>query len=57
MRRWCERLAFELIALDNEANSRSLLTGDDEAYDLAAAAMRDRLLALGADPAELDALT
>jgi AcrR family transcriptional regulator len=51
------RLAFELIALDNEANSRSLMTGDDEAYDLAAAAMRDRLLALGADPAELDALT
>ncbi|WP_243075843.1 TetR family transcriptional regulator C-terminal domain-containing protein [Microbacterium sp. SS28] len=50
------RLAFELVALDNEANARSLMTGDDSAYDLAAAAMRDRLLALGARPEDLEAL-
>jgi AcrR family transcriptional regulator len=50
------RLAFELIALDNEANARSLLTGDDAPYALAAAAMRERLLAVGADAAALQPL-
>lgn len=50
------RLAFELIALDNEANARSLLTGDDAPYVLAAGAMRERLLAVGADPAALGPL-
>ena len=51
-----EQLAFELIALDNEANARSLLMGSERPYDLAAAAMRDRLIAFGADPASLAAL-
>jgi AcrR family transcriptional regulator len=50
------RLAFELIALDNEANARSLLTGEDAPYELAAAAMRDRLLAVGADAGALEPL-
>ncbi|MET0735028.1 MAG: TetR/AcrR family transcriptional regulator [Microbacterium sp.] len=50
------RLAFELIALSNEANARSLLTGEEFPYDLAMAGMRERLIAAGADPAELDAL-
>jgi len=51
-----EQLAFEVIALDNEANARSLLMGSERPYDLAAAAMRDRLIAFGADPASLTAL-
>ncbi|WP_243728414.1 TetR/AcrR family transcriptional regulator [Microbacterium sp. BK668] len=50
------RLAFELIALDNEANARSLLTGEDAPYDLAAAAMRERLIALGAKADDLGPL-
>lgn len=52
-----QRLAFELIALENEANSRSLMTGDDRPYDLAAASMRDRLLGVGAVPGALEPLT
>ena len=44
-----EVLAFELIALDDQANSRSLLMQDDRPYALAAAAMRGRLRAAGAD--------
>ncbi|MGC5172034.1 TetR/AcrR family transcriptional regulator [Micromonospora sp. DT81.3] len=52
-----EQLAFEVIALDNEANARSLLMGSERPYDIAAAAMRDRLIAFGADPADLAALT
>ncbi|KRC42586.1 MULTISPECIES: TetR/AcrR family transcriptional regulator [Oerskovia] len=51
-----EVLAFELLALDEAANSRSLLLGDDRPYVLAAAAMRARLLAAGADPELLGAL-
>lgn len=51
-----EQLAFELISLDNEANARSLIVGDDRPYALAARAMRDRLLAAGADSAALEAL-
>lgn len=44
-----EVLAFELVALNEEANSRSLLLDDDRPYALAAAAMRARLRAAGAD--------
>ncbi len=44
-----EVLAFELIALDDQANSRSLLMRDERPYELAAAAMRGRLRAAGAD--------
>jgi len=51
-----EQLAFELIALDNEANARSLLMGSERPYEIAAAGMRDRLIAFGADPAKLAAL-
>lgn len=50
------QLAFELIALDNEANARSLLFSSAAPYPIAAAAMRARLLALGADPAMLGPL-
>jgi len=51
-----EQLAFELISLDNEANARSLIVRSDRPYVLAARAMRDRLLAAGADAADLAAL-
>lgn len=51
-----EQLAFELVALDEAANSRSLLLGSDRPYALAAAGMRSRLVAAGADPALLDGL-
>jgi len=44
-----EVLAFELVALNEEANSRSLLLDDDRPYALAAVAMRARLRAAGAD--------
>lgn len=43
-----ELLAFHLIALYEESNSRSLLMRDDRPYVLAAAAMTERLLAAGA---------
>ncbi|MFF2621979.1 TetR/AcrR family transcriptional regulator [Oerskovia jenensis] len=52
-----EQLTFELLALDEAANTRSLLLGDDRPYTLAALGMRSRLLAAGADPALLDGLT
>ncbi|WP_337001364.1 MULTISPECIES: TetR/AcrR family transcriptional regulator [unclassified Microbacterium] len=48
-----EVLAFELVALNEEANSRSLLMDDARPYALAAAAMRARLLAAGAPAASL----
>lgn len=51
-----DQLAFELIALNNEANSRSLLMGTDRPYALAAAAMHRRLREAGADPAALKPL-
>ncbi|WP_226534103.1 TetR/AcrR family transcriptional regulator [Microbacterium paraoxydans] len=44
-----EVLAFELIALNEHANARSLLMDDDRPYALAAAAMRGRLRAAGAE--------
>lgn len=43
-----EVLGFELVALNEGANSRSLLMDDDRPYAVAAAAMRDRLRAAGA---------
>lgn len=48
-----EQLAFEIISLDNEANARSLLMRSDRPYVLAARAVRDRLIAAGADAADL----
>ena len=51
-----EAIAFVLVALDEHANSRSLLLGDDGAYDKAAEAMRQQLLMAGADPELLTAL-
>ncbi len=51
-----EQLAFELISLDNEANARSLIVRSDRPYELAARAMRERLIAAGADAADLTAL-
>ena len=51
-----EVLAFELIALNEEANSRSLMMRDERPYALAAAAMRGRLAAAGADAAALGLL-
>ena len=48
-----EVLAFELVALNEEANSRSLLMDDARPYALAAAAMRARLLSTGAPAASL----
>ncbi|WP_243228293.1 TetR family transcriptional regulator C-terminal domain-containing protein [Microbacterium sp. CIAB417] len=52
-----EALAFHLIALDQEANNRSLLFEDDAPYALAVAGMRERLLAAGADARMLSPLT
>lgn len=48
-----EVLAFELIALNEEANSRSLMMRDERPYALAVSAMRGRLRAAGADAAAL----
>ncbi|UFU08186.1 TetR/AcrR family transcriptional regulator [Ruania halotolerans] len=49
-------LAFELIALDEAANMRSLMMRSDQPYLLAATAMRNRLAAAGADPGLLEGL-
>lgn len=49
-------LAFELVALNEEANSRSLLMDDERPYALAAAAMRARLRASGAPEDAVDLL-
>lgn len=51
-----ELLAFELLALYEAANARSLLLGDERPYVLAAAAVRGRLLAAGASATVLGAL-
>ncbi|MFJ4166968.1 TetR/AcrR family transcriptional regulator [Microbacterium sp. NPDC089698] len=51
-----EQLAFELVALNEEANSRSLLLQDERPYALAARAMRERLRAAGAAPELLSTL-
>ena len=47
------QLAFEINALFDEANTRSLLRDSRTPYDRARAAIMARLLALGADPAVL----
>ncbi|QNA93885.1 MULTISPECIES: TetR/AcrR family transcriptional regulator [unclassified Microbacterium] len=51
-----EVLAFELVAMNEEANSRSLLLDDERPYVIAAAAMRGRLRAAGADEPALSLL-
>ncbi len=48
-----ELLAFELPALYEQANARSLLYGGDRPYAVAARGMRDGLLRAGADAAAL----
>lgn len=48
-----ERLAFELLALTDAANTRSLLGDGDRPYRFAADAVRERLLASGADAERL----
>jgi hypothetical protein len=48
-----EGLGFELIALAEAANLRSLLTGDDDPYQVAASAICARLAACGAPSASL----
>lgn len=44
------QLVFELTAMLEASNSRSLLSGSPEAYSRARTAVASRLLALGADP-------
>jgi len=51
-----ERLAFELLALTDAANTRSLLGDGETPYRFAADAVRERLIASGADAAKLGAL-
>ncbi|WP_309127002.1 TetR family transcriptional regulator C-terminal domain-containing protein [Microbacterium sp.] len=48
-----ELLAFELPALYEQANARSLLYGSDRPYEIAALGMRQRLLSAGADESAL----
>lgn len=48
-----EQLAFEVVAMMDGANTASLLHRSSRYYDLARGAIRDRLVALGADPAAL----
>lgn len=49
-------LAFHLVALNEQANARSLLLHDERPYRLAAAAMTERLRTAGAHADLLDAL-
>ncbi|WP_369373781.1 TetR family transcriptional regulator [Promicromonospora sp. Populi] len=49
------QVSFELNAMLNAANDRSLLFDDDDVYDRALVAMRALLVARGADPAVLGA--
>lgn len=51
-----ERLAFELLALTDAANTRSLLGDGERPYSFAADAIRERLIASGADAARLEPL-
>lgn len=48
-----EQLAFEVMAIMDGANSASVLHGSARFYGLARTAIRDRLIALGADPDDL----
>ncbi|GHG50972.1 TetR family transcriptional regulator [Sinomonas cellulolyticus] len=50
------QLAFEIDAVFNEANNRSLLLGTDVPYGRARAAIEARLAGLGADPSVLAVL-
>lgn len=52
-----DRLAFEVNALTDAANSRSLLGDGDRPYDFAADLIRERLLASGAHERHLAPLT
>lgn len=47
------QLAFEIVAIMDGANNASLLHGSEEFYELAAVALRERLVALGAEPSRL----
>ncbi|MEX1079991.1 MAG: TetR/AcrR family transcriptional regulator [Homoserinimonas sp.] len=47
------QLAFETVAIMDGANTASLLHGSARYYELARSAIRDRLIALGADSAVL----
>ena len=51
-----EALAFQLAALNEQANARSLLLRDDRPYIVAAAAMIGALRAAGAAPEQIAAL-
>jgi AcrR family transcriptional regulator len=51
-----EEIAFLLASLEEHANARSLLLGNDRPYEFAAAAMIDRLRAAGATAEMLTAL-
>ncbi|MHA6669608.1 TetR/AcrR family transcriptional regulator [Homoserinimonas sp. A447] len=48
-----EQLAFEIVAIMDGANIASLLHGSARYYDLARSAIRDRLIALGADASQI----
>jgi hypothetical protein len=48
------QLAFEIVAIMDGANNASLLHGTEEFYELAAVALRERLVGLGADPSRLE---
>jgi AcrR family transcriptional regulator len=51
------RLAFELDALVNAANSAALLLDDADAYDMARTSIRTLLRTLATDPARVPAVT
>ncbi|QTV80145.1 TetR/AcrR family transcriptional regulator [Microbacterium sp. NIBRBAC000506063] len=51
-----DQLVFELESLLSHANAQSVLRGGEEPYRRAEQAIRERLLALGADAAVLDEL-
>ena len=46
-----DQFAFEFTALEDAANTRSVMTGSNEPYGRARSAFAARLVALGADPA------
>ncbi len=50
------RLTFEITALLDAANARSLRTGTSEPYAVAAASVRDRLVGAGAPPESVAAI-
>ena len=48
-----QQLAFEIVAIMDGANNASLLHESDTFYELARVAIRDRLVAVGADASQL----